>query len=260
EVMGIDQKVEMNSVIETETLVKSSDEETTLLSVSYTRLMIETISPNAAFSFDTKDPADQPGIDYLRSLIGKPFQVSINHRGEITEISGLKKVMEQIISEVDTTSGVFENFKNTIKVFFEKEQIKNTLAQMIPVYTEKSISKGDSWHYSINSRTGQFEFLSSNTAKVIEIKQDIVILQIDSKVSIPEDRSMNLQGLNAFVNLSGTEMAELRIDPETGITTHGIKKQNIKAILLLDMSDRDQENIEIPMKISTSTEASVIFL
>lgn len=259
EVMGIDQKVEMNSVIETETIVLESNEKNTLLSISYKRLFIETISPSVDFSIDTNADEDQPGYKYLKALTGKPFRVLINRNGEIVDITGLEEVMSKIIAEVDTTTSVFANFKTTISTFFEKEQVKNNLTQMNPVFPDNKVGIGDTWNYRINSIAGQFEFISSNTARLIDLKKERAILQIDSKVSVPEKLSLNLQGVNAIVNLSGTEVAEISVDKKTGLTTEGIKKQNINAIMHLDMSDRGQKDLEIPMKITTSTDLEVIF-
>ncbi len=257
EVMGIDQKVEMNSVIETESIVLESNEKNTLLSVSYKRLFIETISPSIDFSIDTDADEDQPGFKYLKALTDKPFQVLIKRNGEIDNITGLEEVMKKIIAEVDTTTSVFTNFKTTMNTFFEEEQVKNNLSQMNPVFPEQKVGIGKTWDYRLNSLAGQFEFISFNTARVIDIKNERAILQIDSKVSIPEKLSMNLQGANAIVNLSGKEVAEISINKKTGLTTEGIKKQNINAIMQLDMSDHDQQNLEIPMKITTSTEIDV---
>lgn len=259
EVMGIDQRVEMNSVIETESIVQESNENTTLLSISYKRILIETTSPSVDFSIDTDAEEDQPGIKYLKALTGKPFRVLIKRNGEIINITGLEEVMSKIITEVDTNASVFSQFKNTINTFFDKEQIKNNLTQMNPVFPDTRVGIGDTWNYQLSSLAGQFEFISSNTSKLIDMKNEKVILQINSRLSIPEKLSMDLQGVNAIVDLSGTEVAEITIDKNTGLTTEGIKKQNINAIMHLDMSDSGQRDIEIPMKIKTSTEINVIF-
>ncbi|MFW5645401.1 MAG: DUF6263 family protein [Bacteroidota bacterium] len=257
EVMGIVQKVEMNSVIETESVVLESKANSTLLSVSYKRLRIETISPAVDFSIDTDTKEEQPGLKYLKALTNKPFRISINRNGEIDSIAGLDEVMQNIIAEVDTNSSIFSQFKTTIHTFFDEEQIKNNLNQMNPIFPETKVGIGDSWNYQLGSIAGQFEFISTNNSKVIDIQKDKVILQIDSKVSVPEHLSKNFQDVNAIIDLKGSEVSEVGIDIKTGITMQGIKKQNINAIMRLDMSEQGQDNIQIPMKINTSTEINV---
>lgn len=257
--MGIEQKVETKSLIETLSIVEETSDSTTLLSVSYKRLAIENISPTLDFFIDTESKEDQEGIEYLLALTNKPFYILINIYGEIIKISGLKEIKEEILSEIDSSDQAFSQYENTLNTFFEAEQIRNNLAQMSPPFPEKKLQVNDNWKYVSNSGIAQFNFVVSNTSKVVEISDNKVVVQIDAKISTPEEVSLKLEGINAAVSMCGNEVSEINIDPQSGITTKGIKKQNILAEMKMDMSELGMDKIEVPMTISTSMNVSVVF-
>lgn len=257
ELMGIDQQIRMNMLMQTEMLVKKSSDNENLLSMSYKRLAIETVTPMTSLTLDTESDDNQPGIEYLKLMTDKKFEITVDKRGEITHVEGLEQIISDITQKINQDNPAVQSYKNTLNDAFGVENVKNNFRQTTPSYPEYEIGIGDKWSYVQLTRTAQFEFRMVNISEVKEIKPDFVLIQINSTIETPANKAVQIEGINATISMKGSQVAEVSVDPVSGVPMKGIIKQDISGELTLDMSEQGIQNMNVPMRISTRIEFTV---
>ena len=256
--MGIDQRIDMKMFMKTKTEIEEITETGVIMSVSYQRLAVESLTPAAHVVIDTDSREDQPGLQYLRPILGKNFRVTLNYNGIVTHVSGLEKIIMDITSEIDSTKAAVQPYKNTLSDAFGVENIKNNLEYISPYYPDYKVSAGDEWTYEKVSKTAQFEFQLINVSSIKDLTPNNVIIQTNSAISTAENTTLQIDGMDATISMKGNQVAEMNADPSTGIVKNGVIKQSIIGDLILDMQDQGIENLKVPMKITTDIEVEII--
>ncbi|MGC9342407.1 MAG: DUF6263 family protein [Bacteroidales bacterium] len=259
EFMGIDQQIRMNMLMRTETRVEESSDLENLLSMSYERLAIETVTPMTSLSIDTDANDDQPGIEYLRLMTKKNFEITVNKLGEIESVEGLEKIISEITEKIEQDNPAAQSYKNTLDDAFGVDNIKNNFRQTTPAYPENEVGIGDKWSYDQLTRTAQFEFKTRNTSEIKDIKANLVLIQTNSSIETPGNKTIQIEGITANVTMKGNQVAEVSVDRVSGVPLKGVIKQDIAGELILDMSDQGMQYMNVPMKISTRIEFTVSF-
>lgn len=259
EVMGIDQQVRMNMVMETETeTLESSGGEHPML-FSYKRLSIETVTPINTIVIDTDSDEDQPGIEYLKLMTGKKFTVVANDKGKVTGVEGLDEIMKEITDAVSKDNPAAQSYKNTLADAFGAENIRNNFELITPEYPDHPVGVGDSWTYELVTSTAQFKFKLVNLCIVKDITKDKVLLQISSDIHNMLDSEIVIEGMKAKMNMKGKQVSELNILRETGLPENGVINQEIKGEMTINMTEQGMENLKVPMDISTRIRVTVNF-
>ena len=252
EIMGIEQEIEMNMLMEMDNLVKSVEDSSIHVTTYYKRLAIETMTPSGRVQVDSDSQEDQIGKDFLKKITGRRFMVVFDHQGMVKEIHGLENIIQDITADISSENDQVQSYKNTLDDAFGQGNIKNSLNQMTPFFPEYPIGIHDSWDWDMNSRTAQFELRLKNTSIVKDASAERIIIQTNSNILTPENPIINLDGKNALLKMSGKQVSELYIQTKTGLTTEGVIKQDLNGELRIAMSDKSLETMAIPMKISTS--------
>jgi len=259
ELMGIDQQIQMNMLMQTETLVEKSTKEENILSMGYKRLAIETVTPMNSLTIDTDSEDEQPGNEYLKMMTGKKFNIIVNSQGEIVNIEGLEQIISDITNNIREDNPAVQSYKNTLNDAFGAENIKNYFGQTTPVYPDYKVGIGDSWTYEQMTTTAQFEFKTENTSVIKDIKPEYILIQTNSSIlQTPESGTIQIEGINAKLTMNGNQVAEININTGSGIPIAGIIKQDITGELILDMSGQGMQDMKVPMRISTRIEFKTI--
>jgi hypothetical protein len=259
EIMGIDQQIQMNMLMQTETQVEESSKEKNILSMGYKRLAIETVTPMTSLTIDTDSEDVQPGTEYLQMMTGKKFSIIVNSRGEIVNIEGLEQIITDITNNIREDNPVVQSYKNTLNDAFGEENIKNYFGQTTPVYPDYKVGIGDSWTYDQMAATAQFEFMTENISVIKDIKPEYILIQTNSSIHTPESGTIQIEGIQAKLTMKGNQVGEIIINAESGIPIEGIIKQDIIGELILDMSEQGMQDMKVPMKISTRIEFKSAF-
>lgn len=259
EFMGINQQIRMNMLMQTETLVEKSSKEENVLSMSYKRLAIETLTPMASLTIDSGSDDDQAGTEYLKLMTGKKFRIIVNSRGEIITIEGLEQIIADITSNIHDDNPAVQSYKNTLNDAFGVENIKNYFGQTTPLYPDHIVGIGESWTYEQQTSTAQFDFRMENTSVIKDLKPGLALIQTNSTIGTTGQGTIQIEGITAQVNMKGNQVAEINVETSSGIPLEGVIKQEIAGQLILNMSDQGVQNMSVPMKISTRIEFKAVF-
>ncbi len=249
-VMGIDQEIMMNMQIGLLGNVKNFGNGVYTVVYQYQRLRINTTSTMFAVEIDTEGP-DNPGNNMMRVLIGKPFMVKMDDRGMIRDVQGL----DRIIAGIDSIGGIDENtrtsWKTSLEESFGKETFIQNMEQASVLYPEKPVATGDSWQYDFSTTSSNIELHLRNTATLIESGKNTALIRVNSNISTPENDSITLGGNRGSVTMTGNQIAEISIDPSTGLIRESNVSQDIRGNLYLEDDDQPGGMIEVPMTMTS---------
>ncbi len=254
EVMGIQQSIEMNMdmILEGEVLEKDADN--TQIRYTYTRMSVS--SNSAMFSLSLNSEGDQadPGNQLLKSLTGKGFVTVMDRSGRVTEISGVDKIIEEIIADYPNTGMEAQAYRQTLKETFGSESFSQNIEQLAAYYPDYKLGVGDTWVYENSVSMPQIEMKLINNATVKSITAENVIIQINTLLKSPEDNRLEVQGMTGSMKLEGSQLSEIKVDPKTGIVKEGVVTQEINGEIRMEMNEGSSDPLVIPMLIKSKIE------
>ena len=163
-------------------------------------------------------------------IIGKPFTLKVDDRGNVMELSGFEKNIDQEIESMHLDPEMQTYVEISMKGEFSDNSIKDMFSHAFNVFPAKKINEGDVWEKSF-STSGKMssKYSAAYTAKTI--RDDRSVITVKSQIS-PDNESLNI---------SGSEEGSLTIDNKTGLIIDGEFEQNSEISF-------GEEKVEITVK------------
>ena len=188
--------------------------------------------------YDTDQPAkDTAGPMGMMSKMfgamkGAKFSFTMNDKGEIGEVRGLKEMQEQMASGIPgemTAEGMNS---------FNEENFRQNIQQAFAIYPGKPVKPGDSWTKSMTMNSQGMQIKSDNTYTLEAVNGNNAAIKIVSTLSSAGSPEMN----QAQISMAGTSEGKMNYDIPTGMISDG----NID--MKMEMSIKAQ-GMEMPMKM-----------
>ncbi len=200
-----------------------------------------------------------PGSKMLNAMMNKHFTVKMLSNGEITEVSGSEKMMEDAYSAV---TGLDESqmamMKESIKQFGSKDALKGSLETSLRCLPEKPVSIGDSW-------TSQVELSSALSAtvnttwKLSGREAGVATLEGKSILKSKDNGpAQNISGIPIKYNIKGEQQILSKIDEKTGWVIESTINQEISGEMEMDLTAQGSGIQKAPLKIKSTTVTSGI--
>lgn len=251
EVMGIEQavSVEMEMVMNARFIAKTDS--FTEMELRYRDMIIKSQSPVLSLSLSSESVNPSPEEIMLKEIVNKAFTAKVDRQGHILEVSGLEKIMENLGDYPGMDESNLENMRNSIQESFGEESIIQNLQQTMPVFPHKLLQEGDSWKYAYNTSTNNINIIQYNTASVVELTGNNILIRINGKLQSNDQNFQNFEGFRARIDLKGTQISEMLIDKNTGISIESVTNQNINGIIRLKISDEPGDTMDMPVSIKS---------
>lgn len=260
-VMGIEQTVDVKTYMVLNTRVLENTEEYCLVEMRYTRMAVETSTAMFSFVIDSDgDPDENPVNASLKAIIDQPFTARINHRGQLLSIEGVERIIENMLVQSQVDQAASEQYNNILKQSFGEENLNQNLQQFSPAFPTKAVKPGESWTYDLSATSAQVEFLLHNTATLMETTVGGNKIMIKSDMTIPSNSPIMVQGMTANFEMKGTQVGEIIVEPNIGITKSGILTQEIEGEIKLSTGNDEGSDMSIPMKIKNSIHMKTIMI
>jgi hypothetical protein len=189
--------------------------------------------------FNTETNTDTAGPMGMMSKVfgvikGSQFSFTLNERGEIGEIRGVKEMQQRMLRGIGMPESA-ELMEGMAKNF-DDESIRENMQQAFAAYPGKPVKLGESWTKVMVQKAQGMNVKMNNTYTLESVNgNDVVIKQVSN---LSPEGSGSLDG--ALVNLTGTSDGKLHYDLTTGMVTTGNVDMN------MDMKIKNG-NTEIPM-------------
>lgn len=250
-ITGIDRTVNVNMIMILDSYVMESYPDFCRIKMQYKKFSIESSDAFVSFAIDSETKEDSPESLIFQSLIAKSFYVSFNKYGEVIEIEGLDRIISEILMNFDPQDPIIDAYRKTLEESFGVNRLKQNFQQLYVAFPSYAVGLNDSWDFNLNSKATDFDVQSFNVASIKTISPRNIIIQNNSTIVSSHNDSLEVQGMRGKIEMEGYSIAEIHIDPETGLTKSGIVKQEIAGDLFLKIDKFSENEFIIPMKISS---------
>jgi len=183
-----------------------------LVQFTYNRIYMKMQNPmTGAVEYDSEKPEEAKGIgadkmvEIYSGIIGESFTVKFDRYGNVIEMKDQSSEMGQVM-------GAFSNATD----------IKQYIQNVVPVFPEEAVGRGDSWTRKII--TDDESGLSVETKYTVKrVDENEVVLELEGKVYPSAGDSTNV-----MIEISGQLDGELKIDRKSGWTRHGLIVQDLQ--------------------------------
>jgi len=250
-ITGIDRTVNVNMIMMMDSHVMESNPDFCRIKMQYKKFSIESSDAFISFTIDSETKEAKPESLIFRSLIDKSFYAKFNRSGEVIEIEGLDRIISDILENFDPEDPIFEAYRKTLEESFGVNNLRQNFQQLSVAFPSYAVGLNDSWDFNLNSKATEFDVQSYSVASIKSISPGNIIIQNNSTIVSSHKDTLDVQGMKGRIEMVGSSIAEIQIDPETGLTKSGIVKQEIEGDLFLIIDESTESEFIIPMKISS---------
>lgn len=223
------------------------------IEIRYVRLKNELKSTMINSVMDSEGKAETTENKIFKTVVDKPFFAYINKRGEVEKLEGT----ENLWSDLESL-GLDENAQNSLKKNLQQQllgegTIKATISQMLVTYSDKAVKQNATWEIS-NSFPIGFPVTIKDTWTVDEIRSADASLTSDGTATSDGEEVIEVQGgLKAKADLTGRQAKKANVNLKTGWPTKTELLSEMKGTLTLLKGGMIQQDMEIPMQVTTET-------
>jgi len=217
--------------------VVSNDGNNTVLNVSYDTLDVKVKLPTRVMEFSSRGQfwkQQELFSQVLNTMAGKSFDITVeNSSGQIKAVSGLEKLFENVLSQFQNANS--EQFTSVMemlnKSYGESAFVESFRATSSYLSGEK-MKKGASWKVTtdLTNLNSQMEV----NWELKEVKSSEAILTGNGVLQMMEGgKEVDVEGVTTKMEMTGTQLSNFTIDPETAWPISGRVKQDLKGVMKL---------------------------
>ncbi|WP_276480913.1 DUF6263 family protein [Paraflavitalea pollutisoli] len=200
--------------------VTGADGSNKLIKATYNRAVMKMDMGTNSMDIDTDQP--KPAFDaanpmtvvalLFHGLRGQSFTMTMSETGELSNIAGFEKVVENMIDSAagggDVPEAMRQGMRDGMSKQFNAESMKEQIQQSFNIFSGKPVKVGDSWvkkletHGAKNMKMTNTYTVQSITAKEVLLSLRCVIDEITTE---------------ANMTMNGTQEGTLVVDPKTGM-------------------------------------------
>jgi hypothetical protein len=191
-------------------------------------------------TIDSNEPVSDtiPGsaqmYNAFAGMKGKQFTFTINDKGQVGEVKGLKEMRESIVKDMPDGDKVDQQLESS----FNEESFKQNLEQSFNIFPDKDVAVGDSWKKTMNMKSQGMNIKSENTYTLESIKDGKAHIKV--KTGLSTDKTTAENGME--ITMKGTGDGVYTFEQSTGMVMDG----DVKMKMDMEMSMNGQK---MPMKM-----------
>jgi hypothetical protein len=191
-------------------------------------------------TIDSNEPVSDtiPGsaqmYNAFAGMKGKQFTFTINDKGQVGEVKGLKEMRESIVKGIPDGDKVDQQLESS----FNEESFKQNLEQSFNIFPDKDVAVGDSWKKTMNMKSQGMNIKSENTYTLESIKDGKAHIKV--KTGLSTDKTTAENGME--ITMKGTGNGVYTFEQSTGMVMDG----DVKMKMDMEMSMNGQK---MPMKM-----------
>jgi hypothetical protein len=197
---------------------------------------------------------DDEMVEFFDSFTHRPFMVIMSKKGEVLEVSGMDRVIEQ--SMIDMPFGSYDERMEVItqmKSIAGDQSIAGNLELVSVVFPDQPVAVGEKWNTHTRV-TGGFSADFLNTFEIKELQKDYILIGGNSLMSTDEnERSFDYFETSMDVEMNGTMHSTLKIDRLTGWIIHSDIYQELDGWVTMGESNDMPEGVEVKIKSMSRT-------
>ncbi|HMU57068.1 MAG TPA: DUF6263 family protein [Chitinophagaceae bacterium] len=152
-----------------------------------------------------------------QKLVGRSVTLTLSPQNEITNVSGFDSLLNSDMYD-PVTKQLFEKT-------FSKEQLNSMFGMVFSMYPTKPVRVGESWTSKSKFNVANIDMGMKVKYKLLSVKDGIAEVSVDG--TFDGDGNMKQAGINAGMNMEGTQTGRIRIKLTDGYLKNGNYTMNI---------------------------------
>ena len=223
------------------------------LETVYRRLRTKMKSGPQTITIDSDKPDERNGLAAKSQsfLIGKPFTLVISQRGEILEVEGVDRYLDEMLESLGSNPRVHQMMQS-IRGGMSGEAIRSLMQQAQVVLPEQPVKLGDVWSSTVdvsNPGMGEMTIAFDYDARSIGTRRDRRCLEIGVKAGF-EFKSPD-SGLTPLAEMMGAD-AEVSVVNSSGEGSYWV---DVESGLLVESELNLTFETEVELTVRSSGES-----
>ncbi len=254
------QSLDIDMVITGELLfkVETADTDGYGMSVWYQRLAMKMSGVTEMEADSDKPIEDDPLSVAMKAMTGKPFTIMMSRSGKIVSIEGSEEMMNAMVAEMgelfpEIDEATTETLKKQLAGSYSGDALKGNIESGMVAFPDKPVSVGDSWTDHLRFQA-QFAMDSERTFTVTDINKKGITIKCEAAITTdPDSAPVEMNGMQAKYEMTGTMTAETVIDPASCWTVSGNTIQDMSGNVKILPSAQMPNGFSIPLTMKTDT-------
>jgi hypothetical protein len=256
-IMGGEQNFDNSFSADYSFVVSESTPNGAKIEIRYVRLKNELKSTMINSLMDSEGKAESTENKIFKSVVDKPFFAYINKRGEVERMEDTENLWTGL-GEL----GLDESAQKALKQNLQQQLLGEatlmaTISQMLVTYSDKAVKQGGTWEVN-NSFPIGFPVTIKDTWSVEEIAGANAFMTSDGTATSDKEKIIEIQGgMKAKADLSGRQAKKANVNVKSGWPTKTELLSEMKGTLTLLKGGMIQEDMQIPMQVTTETSFTI---
>jgi hypothetical protein len=201
--------------------------------------------------------AEQTANKMVKSMMKKPFTVTINKSGQVISVEGAENLWSDMASlDLDAQSSAAA--KQTLTQFMDNSALKSNVEQAMVFYSGNKVKEGDKW-YSKNEFPIGFPIKVDNTWSLLSHSGTTAKVNADGiYTTTDKEKTLDLpNGIKAKVDFNGSQKLKANVNAKTGWATDMQIHSELKGKMILLAGGMLPQDMDVPMVIITDTSLKI---
>lgn len=192
------------------------------LSITYDRLVMNTVSPMGGVDYDSRSPKPrEKSMGMMDSLIGKSFTITVAPDGEIKKVEG----MADLIKAMSTSEA-----GDAAASAFSDTTVRLMMQNSFDIYPGKPVKTGDTWVKKSQMGFSTIKVDVENTYTLKSVNGNNATIGVTSVLTLPK----TTMGPGGTLEMNGTQKGTVDVDISTGQMISGKTTQDIKGNMTVE--------------------------
>ncbi len=236
-------------------LVKSIAGNNYDMDVEYDRLSIMMKMPQGEMDFNS-DKQDEDDIfsTILKEMLHKPFHVTMTKKGKVLAVKNIDALFESVFSKFsEIPEAQLAQIKEQLEKSYGESGFRGNIEMVTSIFPDKPVAIGDQWTIETKLESGMTANVTT-VYKYVEKNSNYVLIKGDSKVkTVDSDEYMESNGMEMKLDLVGTMVSEVKIDPKTGWIIEAKINQELNGDTVVKPNAQIPDGMTIPMAMKTES-------
>lgn len=227
------------------------------ISVHYDAVKFHAKTPSGVVDYDPTKPANGPlpvMVTALASLVGQSYAVIVNPHGTVTQVAGIQKMLENVLSHLTIAEGVLRfAVEKTIRQQLSEANLKQSLRDIFAPLPDHPVAIGESWTRRTPVTMG-FPMNVETTYTLQGRDNGIATISVTGKVATAPNAMMDLGAVKMDYNLKGEQTGSLEIIESSGWTRASTLSQHLSGNATVRGPNVDPQTVPVVIQAEVRSE------